>query len=151
MGAFSIDWRFEFGECTGASADGRFANTAISKNVCADTARDIEGTTAHILSAVKLDYRKMPNGTVLDIVMHESAVKGEDGMNAFHATLNTFMSNGGFAIQYNILSPEVLRRAQAHPEDYSTLQVRLCGWNVLFVNLSKKEQDEFIAQSEAVS
>ena len=46
------------------------------------------------------------------------------------------------------LSPEVLRAAQAHPENYATLQVRLCGWNVYFTSLSRVEQDEFIRQTE---
>ena len=43
----------------------------------------------------------------------------------------------------------VLRQAQAHPEKYPHLQVRVCGWNVYFVNLSKEEQDDFIARAEA--
>ena len=33
------------------------------------------------------------------------------------------------------------------PEKYSTLQVRVCCWNVYFVNLRKEEQDEFIARA----
>ncbi len=149
MGSFSIDWRIEFGKTTGASADGRRAHEPISKNVCADTARDYNGATAHILSAVNLDYTKMPNGTVLDIVMHSSAVSGEDGMEALYATLLTFMERDGFAIQYNVLTPDVLVEAQKNPEQYSTLQIRLCGWNVLFVDLPKHMQDEFIASSRA--
>ena len=58
------------------------------------------------------------------------------------------MQKGGFAIQYNVLNPETLKNAQIAPENYKTLQVRLCGWNVLFNDLTKKEQDEFILQSE---
>ena len=42
---------------------------------------------------------------------------------------------------------EVLKKAKASPKDYPNLQVRLCGWNVLFSSLSEKEQDEFIARS----
>ncbi len=148
MGSFSIDWRMEFGLKTGASADGRKDGEPLSKNVCAYTARDVRGVTAHIFSATKLDYLKMPNGTVLDIPLHSSAVAGDDGLAAMKATLDMFMERGGFAIQYNVLDPSVLRAAQKEPEKYSTLQVRLCGWNVLFNDLTKTEQDEFIAQAE---
>ncbi len=148
MGSFSIDWRMFFGEKTGASADGRKDGEPLSKNVCAYTARDVRGVTAHIFSATKLDYLKMPNGTVLDIALHSSAVAGDDGLKAMKATLDTFMECGGFAIQYNVLDPATLRAAQKEPEKYSTLQVRLCGWNVLFNDLTKTEQDEFIAQAE---
>ena len=67
---------------------------------------------------------------------------------SFEALLTTFMASGGGSIHFNVLSPEVLLKAQAEPEKYSNLQIRLCGWNVRFVNLSKKEQDEFILQSQ---
>ena len=49
----------------------------------------------------------------------------------------------------NVLDAELLRKAQKNPELYSNLQVRLCGWNVLFSSLSRRDQDEFIAQAEA--
>ena len=42
----------------------------------------------------------------------------------------------------------MLRAAQREPQKYKNLQVRVCGWNVYFVNLSKQEQDEFIARAE---
>jgi formate C-acetyltransferase len=59
------------------------------------------------------------------------------------------MRLGGMAIQYSVLNAEVLRAAQRSPEQYPNLQVRLCGWNVLFSSLSKNEQDEYILQSES--
>jgi formate C-acetyltransferase len=57
------------------------------------------------------------------------------------------MAGGGGSVHFNVLSPEVLRKAQAEPEKYRNLQIRLCGWNVRFVNLNKQEQDEFILQA----
>ena len=48
----------------------------------------------------------------------------------------------------NIFDAEVLKKAQANPEQYKNLQVRVCGWNAYFVNLSKAEQDGFIRQAE---
>ena len=70
MGTFSIDWRIKTGALLGASADGRLTKTPISKNISADIARDRECITAHIMSALKLNYEDMPNGTVLNIVIH---------------------------------------------------------------------------------
>ena len=66
-----------------------------------------------------------------------------------YATLKTYFEKGGFAVHYNVLSPDTLRDAQANPEKYPNLQVRLCGWNALFANLSKFEQDEFIGKAES--
>ena len=48
----------------------------------------------------------------------------------------------------NVFDSEMLKQAQACPENYKNLQVRVCGWNAYFVNLSKAEQDAFIKQSE---
>ncbi len=149
-GTWSITNRIPHGEKAGASPDGRKAKEPLSKNICAHTARDKNGATAHILSALKLDYSLVPNGTVLDLSLSHTAVKGDDGLRALKATLDVFMANGGFAIQYNVLNPKALKEAQSDPEQYKNLQVRLCGWNVLFNSLSKQEQDDFILQSEVI-
>lgn len=148
-GAFSIDWRIEYGGRTAASADGRHSGDPLSKNLCASDGCDRGGVTAMITSACVIDSTELVNGAVLDLVLHPTAVEGDDGLTAMRGLVKTFMKGGGAEIQFNIFSPEILRDAQAHPEQYSTLQVRLCGWNVFFVDLSKSEQDEFIRASEA--
>ena len=81
-------------------------------------------------------------------MFHASAARGEAGLQALVAMLDVFLARGGEAFQCNIFDPSVLRQAQKEPEKYATLQVRLCGWNVYFVDLSKTEQDEFILQAE---
>ena len=148
FGAFTVDWRFAFGEKTGASADGRYASETISKNLCATLGADREGVTAHIASAARLGGEITPNGSVVDVSFHSSAVRGENGMRALMASLNTFVEAGGSSIQYNVLNAETLRDAQKHPENYPNLQVRVCGWNATFISLTEKEQNEFIAQAE---
>lgn len=148
LGAFSIDWREAFGKVTAASADGRLKGEYLSKNLSASVAQDKEGVTAMISSSGKLDYTKIPDGAVLDILLHPSSVKGDAGDSAMLTLVKTYFKMGGMAIQFNIFDPSVLRKAQAEPEKYSTLQVRLCGWNVYFTDLSKEVQDEFILQAE---
>lgn len=148
LGLFSIDYRITFGERTGATPDGRVNGEMLSKNMCAVTAMDKEGVTALINSVTTIDFTEVPDGTVLDVMLHSSATEGEAGINAMYALVTTYMQKNGFAIQLNVLSPDVLRAAQKEPEKYATLQVRLCGWNVYFVELSKAEQDELIRQCE---
>ena len=148
FGAFTVDWRFAFGEKTAASADGRLAGETLSKNLCATLGGDREGVTAHIASAARLGGAITPNGSVVDIAFHSSAVRGENGLRAMMSTLRAFVEKGGTAIQYNVLNADTLRDAQRHPESYPNLQVRVCGWNATFVSLTKKEQDEFIKQAE---
>jgi len=148
LGAFSIDWREAFGKVTAASADGRLKGEFLSKNLSASVSQDKEGVTAMVASAGIFDYAKLPDGAVLDILLHPSSVKGDAGNNAMLTLVKSYFKMGGMAIQFNIFDPSVLKKAQANPEKYATLQVRLCGWNVYFTDLSKAVQDEFILQAE---
>ena len=146
-GGFSIDLRFTYGERCAASADGRFARESLSKNMSASDGIGANGVTAMMRSACAIDYTNLPNGTALDLVLHSSAVSGADGIPAMEGLVDAFMAMGGFALQINVLDPSVLKKAQQDPEKYKNLQVRLCGWNVRFVDLKKHEQDEFIRWS----
>ncbi|MBR1968008.1 MAG: DUF3029 family protein [Clostridia bacterium] len=147
LGTFSIDWRWEFGEKTAASADGRLKGETISQNTGATFGADKEGATSLLRSICAIDATKTPNGSIADIDLHYSAVAGDNGAKALLATLKTYFALGGFAVHYNVLDTETLKRAKETPENYPNLQVRLCGWNVLFNSLSEKEKDEFILRS----
>ncbi len=148
LGAFTVDNRFYYGKCTAATPCGRSAGDPLSKNLAANPWGDKQGITAHILSASALDGKLFPNGSVLDLVLHESAIRGNSGEENFYKTLKVFMQRGGFAVHYNVLDPTTLRDAQARPDQYPNLQIRRCGWNVLFNTLSRSEQDEFIFMAE---
>ena len=65
------------------------------------------------------------------------------------ALLMAYVDNYGHALQINVLSAEQLRDAQKNPERYQDLQIRVCGWNVLWNSLTKEEQDFYIRQTEA--
>ena len=53
-------------------------------------------------------------------------------------------------LQMNVFNSDVLKDAQANPEKYQNLQVRVCGWNVLWNNLSKDEQNAYIERAENI-
>ena len=145
---FSIDFCFHTGKRTMATPDGRHAGDPLSKNLCATVGMDKNGITALIHSVTQIDHADFPTGSVLDVLLHPSAVSGEDGLEAFYGILATYFNKGGFAMHGNVFDAAILKDAQAHPERYRTLQVRVCGWNAYFVNLSKVEQDAFIRQAE---
>lgn len=147
----TIDFCFHAGKLTMATPDGRMAGEPLSKNLCASTAMDRNGITALINSVTRIDLSKFSTGSVLDVVIHPSAVSGEDGLSAFYGILMTYFRKGGFAMHGNVFRAEDLKAAQKEPEKYKNLQVRVCGWNAYFVNLSKAEQDAFIKQAENVS
>ena len=144
----TIDFCFRTGKNTMATPDGRFCGDPLSKNLCATTGMDKNGISALINSVTKIDHAHFPTGSVLDIVVHPSAVSGDGGLEAFYAMLMTYFKKGGFAMHGNVFDANDLKGAQANPEKYKNLQVRVCGWNAYFVNLSKAEQDAFIKQAE---
>ena len=138
------------GEKTIATPDGRHAGEEMSKNASPTPGADRHGVTALIRSATTMHTAHATNGFCLDVFMHPTAVQGEDGLSALYAVLQSYLQMGGASIQFNIFNAELLRDAQKHPEKYRNLQVRVCGWNVLFNNMPKIEQDKFIERAEAV-
>ena len=144
----TIDRCFRSGKVTGATPDGRKARTAYSKNLNAAFGQDRSGITAMILSACKLDMTLMPMGAPVDFMLHPSATKGEEGLDAMVEMLRTFNRLGGYSLQGNVLDADMLRDAQKRPELYKNLQVRVSGWNWNFVDMTKDYQDAFILQAE---
>ena len=144
---FSLTQRRRFGQATGALPDGRAARDSLSPGAGAMTGMDKSGITALVNTVTSLDFTKTPNGSVLDFMLHPSAVKGEDGLEAFVSLVKTYFAKGGYAIQGNVISEETLRDAQAYPERYTALQIRVTGWSVYWNALSREEQDHYIARN----
>ncbi len=138
------------GKKTAASANGRRLGEELSKNISASMGQNREGATAAILSATKIDATSFAHDSSLDLGLLPSAVKGEDGLEAMYGLLMTFVKRGGHAMHINVFDADTLRDAQAHPEKYRDLQIRVCGWNVLWNNIKKEEQDGFIRQAEGL-
>jgi len=114
----------------------------------ASIGQDRRGITANIKSVTKIDATNLAYGCPFDYMLHPSAVKGEDGLNAMLGLLRTFMKRGGYGYQGNVQDAAILHDAQAHPEKYPNLQVRISGWSWFFTQMEKKFQDEFIRRAE---
>jgi formate C-acetyltransferase len=113
--------------------------------------RDTGGLTALLESAAKIDATLTPNGAVLDVTVHPTAVAGDEGLEAFVDLIKTFFAKGGYALQFNVFDVDMLRDAQRHPEKYASLQIRVTGWSVYFTTLSEEEQNQFIARTTHTS
>ena len=141
----------EQGKYTLATPDGRRDGEEVSKNASATVGMDTRGVTALIHSATSLDLSLADSGACLDCMLHPSSVRGEEGAEVLYGILNTYFSLGGASIQFNIFDAEMLIDAQAHPEKYKNLQVRISGWNVLWSNLSRAEQDAYILRAQSIA
>ena len=134
----------------GASPDGRRSGDEESKNASPSMGMDRNGITAMLNSATSLELTTYPEAACLDLVLHPSAVEGDAGLLVMKALLDTYRKNGGMALQFNVFRADVLRDAQKNPEKYQNLQVRVCGWSVLWRNMSMAEQNAYIMRAENV-
>ncbi len=141
---------YDQGYVTAASPNGRLLGEELSKNLSASMGQNREGATAAILSVTKIDATSFTNDACLDLGLLPSAVKGDDGLEAMLGLLMTFVKRGGHAMHINVFDADTLRDAQENPDKYQDLQIRVCGWNVLWNNINKKEQDGFIKQAESL-
>ena len=62
--------------------------------------------------------------------------------------LDAYVGNGGYHLNVNVFNRDTLLDAQAHPEQYKTLVVRVAGYSALFTTLSKSLQDDIIARTQ---
>ena len=150
LGADSVAMSELIGHNTPATPDGRAFRDPTTKNYRPQNGMEFEGVTAFVNSVTCFDGSMFVDGSPLDFLVHPSAVEGDDGLCALIAVIKTYFARGGSAIQGNIMSAETLRDAQAHPENYRNLQVRVCGWNEYFVHMKKFLQDDFIARAEGI-
>ena len=147
-GLYPVSANVPLGYDTGASPDGRLANTPIADGVGPMAGRDTHGPTATANSVSRLDLGDASNGTLLNQKFHPSALAGEAGLEKFVAYLRGFFDRKGMHVQYNVVSRETLLDAQAHPENYKTLVVRVAGYSALFTTLSRSLQDDIINRTE---
>ncbi len=147
-GLYPVSANVPLGYDAGATPDGRLANTPVADGVGPMSGRDTHGPTATANSVSRLDLGDASNGTLLNQKFHPSALAGEEGLEKFVAYLRGFFDQKGMHVQYNVVSRETLLDAQAHPENYKTLVVRVAGYSALFTTLSRSLQDDIINRTE---
>jgi formate C-acetyltransferase len=136
------------GREVGATPDGRRAKDPLAGHTSPAPGRDVKGPIAAIKSFVKLDHTLTPNGAVLDLKLHPTAVKGTSGTEKLMALMKTFMELNGMTVQFNIVDIATLRDAQENPENYKNLLVRVYGFSAYFVTLAPEYQEHVIARTE---
>lgn len=147
-GLYPVSANVPLGAQTGATPDGRFANTPVADGVSPAAGRDVHGPTAAANSVSRLDHFIASNGTLFNQKFHPSALKGQTGLEKFVSLIRGYFDQKGSHVQFNVVSRETLLDAQKHPENYKTLVVRVAGYSALFTSLSRSLQDDIINRTE---
>ena len=147
-GLYPVSANVPLGGQTGATPDGRYAHTPVADGVSPSAGKDVNGPTAAASSVAKLDHFIVSNGTLFNQKFHPSALSGREGLEKFVALIRSYFDQKGMHMQFNVVSRETLLDAQAHPEHYKHLVVRVAGYSALFTTLSKSLQDDIIRRTE---
>ena len=139
-----------FGSVTGATPDGRKAWEPHSDGISPAQGADRLGPTAVIKSAARMDHART-GGTLLNQKFTPKAVEGEEGLTNLLHLVRSYFKLDGHHIQFNVVTAETLREAQAHPEQYRDLIVRVAGYSDYFCDLTPALQNEIIARTEQTS
>ncbi len=147
-GVYPVSANVPLGGQTGATPDGRLAHKPVADGVSPSSGYDVNGPTATANSVAKLDHGIASNGTLFNQKFHPSALSGEEGINNFVNLIRSYFDQKGMHVQFNVVSRETLLDAQAHPENYKSLVVRVAGYSAHFTSLSKSLQDDIIRRTE---
>jgi len=135
-----------FGKVLGATPDGRLAGMPISDGTSPSHGADRQGPTSVVKSLGKMDQAKT-GGTLLNQKFLPSLLAGEDGLAGLAALVRGYFALGGHHIQLNVVDVKTLRKAQANPDEYRNLLVRVAGYSDYFVDLDRYHQEEIIART----
>ena len=130
-----------------ATAAGTNAHQVLAANLSPAPGTDRKGPLAVLEAYCAVDFTKTPNGCPLDMRLNPQSLQGEQGLDIIVGILKAFLNLGGFYLQLDCVSPEMLLDAREHPENYQNLSVRISGWSARFVTLDKHWQDMVIARS----
>ena len=147
-GLYPVSANVPLGAQTGATPDGRLAHTPVADGVSPSAGKDVHGPTAAANSVAKLDHGIASNGTLFNQKFHPTALSGEKGLENFVALIRSYFDQKGSHMQFNVVDRQTLLDAQAHPEKYAHLVVRVAGYSALFTTLSKSLQDDIIRRTE---
>ncbi len=132
----------------GATADGRRASEPLPANYAPTLNTRLNGPASLIRSFAKPDLGRVINGGPLTIEFHDSVFRNDEAITKVAQLVRSFILEGGHQLQLNTVNREQLLDAQAHPENYRNLIVRVWGWSGYFVELDKCYQDHIIERVE---
>jgi formate C-acetyltransferase len=136
-----------FGKVMGATPNGRLAGKSISDGTSPSHGADTNGPSAVVKSLTKLDHVKS-GGTLLNQRFLPGLMRKEEDIKKLGNLIRSYFTLGGHHIQFNVVDTATLHAAQACPEDYKDLLVRMAGYSDYFNDMNADLQQEIIERTE---
>ena len=140
-----------YGEATGAMPDGRAAFTPFSPGASPSYGAEQNGLVASLNSVAKIPYHWSLDGISNTQTINPDALghSKEEQVNNLVQVMDGYFDQGAHHLNVNVFTKDKLLDAQAHPEkeEYANFTIRVSGYAVKFISLTKEQQDDVIART----
>jgi formate C-acetyltransferase len=138
-----------YGNATGNTPDGRRKGEPFGPGANPMHGRDSHGWLASCLSVAKLPYRNSQDGIsyTVSVAPQKAHLSEYELLEGAAKAFDVYFGHGGFHMNLNVIDKDVLEDAMKNPDNYPQLTIRVSGYAVNFIRLTREQQQDVISRT----